>query len=183
VELQDAHLDHREEAFERGHRAIGLARPVTALLDLHPPDGFRELLAHVLLVEALLLSSLGAADEGERPVLQVGEDPRLDPVVVGGEVALGEPRRGVEHLVRVAQPHAGDGGLLLRLLGGGSAGAGLTGGFEPASVLAFVVLAAFAAFAGPHSFLLGLLALRGELLRPLPDHPLPAACPPGGPGR
>ena len=62
----------------------------------------------MLLVEALARVAFGAADERQRPVDDVRQDPVGDAFVVLGQVALGEAVLGIEHAVGMREANAGD---------------------------------------------------------------------------
>jgi hypothetical protein len=57
----------------------------------------------VLLEEAGLAGTLGAADEGKRAIDDVGEHAIGDGEIVGGELALGEAGFGVKELFGVGE--------------------------------------------------------------------------------
>src|SRR4029078_841615 len=64
----------------------------------------------VLLEEVLAGDAVGIADDGQRPVAEVGQQRRGDPGVVVSHLALGDPGLRVEDLVEVRdrQPAAVD---------------------------------------------------------------------------
>ena len=68
---------------------------------LHGLDPLGPVRGRLLLVEVLAVDAVGIALEGQRAVVQVREHDRRDPGVVRDEVALGEPRLGVQDLVPV----------------------------------------------------------------------------------
>ena len=73
------------------------------------PDPLRDRLAGVLLVEAVLVDAAGEPLQHQRPVGEVAQQRRGDGVVVGREVALGDPVGGEQDSVGVGdldRPHA-----------------------------------------------------------------------------
>ncbi len=59
----------------------------------------------VLLEEPLAVQAIGVAHHGDRPVPQPGQHPVGDIGVVAGQVGLGDPVSGKQHLVRMRERH------------------------------------------------------------------------------
>src|SRR5215470_3792892 len=106
MNLEHPHLGEADEA------ALVLYIEVLAtgflLLDHHGLEVLRDAGARVLLEEASLALPLGAAEETQRPLDDVGQDPVADPVVELREVTLGQSLLGVEDSVGVAEPYPRD---------------------------------------------------------------------------
>ncbi len=103
MQFEDAHLDEREEPLGGVDGAVRLASRV--LLHLDAPDGFRNVLVDVLLIEALFGAALRAADQGEGTVGDPGKDPVGDALVIERQIAFGHSLLGKEDLVGAAQLH------------------------------------------------------------------------------
>ena len=105
-------LDHTplHQSDQRGKRIGGkVHRLAAALGHLDPSDRFVDALVRVLLIEALRIPAVGAADEAERAIAQVRKDPIRNLLVVEREIALGELRFRKELLVGMGQRNACDG--------------------------------------------------------------------------
>ncbi|MRR11136.1 hypothetical protein EG835_01290, partial [bacterium] len=104
--LEHASLDERDKPFGGIDRCVGY-RPVV-VLDDHLAHARGEARLGVLLVEALAVGALGAANQHERPVLEVRQDPRRDLLVVLRELPLHHADAAEQHLVGMREPHARD---------------------------------------------------------------------------
>src|SRR5713226_4399621 len=106
MQLEDAHLNEADKT--RQVLDVEIGADGALLLDLDALEGLGRAGAGVLLIEAGLSLPLRAADQAERPLHDMRQDPIGDLFVESGQVALGDPLSRVEDAVRMRQRDAGD---------------------------------------------------------------------------
>ena len=101
--------------------------------DLDPADRLSGTAAvDMLLIEAFLALAFRAAHQAQRPVPQLRQYPVADRDVIPRQRQLGDALLGVEHPVRIGQPHALEGDAAVGC-GGGNLGAGIHAETNPVS--------------------------------------------------
>ena len=106
VELEDVHLDERDE---RGQR-IGdeILAGLGFLAHRHPTQTGQRAHVQVLHVEAGVADSLRTAHESERPVGKVRQQPLADVRIEPRQLQFGEPDVRIQHAVGMGDRHARD---------------------------------------------------------------------------
>src|SRR6266508_2088141 len=119
MKLERAHLQKRNEGGHRfGHHVKRVA--AVAIVDRDARDRFVNSAVGILLIERLLVPAVGTTNERQRTAADVRQHPFADRRVIQREIALGELRFGIEHLVGIAERYAGDRIAVVRLARSGT---------------------------------------------------------------